>query len=307
MHLTHAVVNVQQSMEANIVEIQRLQDELKAAKEYSQVCEDESVELRRQLFDMSKEMKRLNKELERLSAARPANQKSAVPATPISGQAAAPSSRKRSARKTSRIGAETSDVTATASDSSGSESGPSSGGDHNMDDARLRRSARLRPSSSSMPDDSSAATVPKRKASARAAAASVESDDRPAPGSKKKRVTVSKTASAGKKDVEVELQAEQPTVVARDERQLGGSRPVLNGAGGMGEHPDPVSEDELPPAPPATAQDQMELLDVLAEGNLQLQAGWLPRMRALQQLKVLLTGTPLCVFFGTCRLEHVWG
>jgi hypothetical protein len=33
----------------------------------------------------------------------------------------------------------------------------------------------------------------------------------------------------------------------------------------------------------------MQLLDVLIEANLQLQEGWLPRMRALKQLKTLLT------------------
>ena len=274
-------------LDAKDTEIQRLHDELQASKDYSQVCEDESVELRRQLFDMTKQMKKLNKELERLSVER---------ATQPEQKKSAPASRKRSGRKTTGDSAKATE-TETLSDA-GSDSA-NSGGDHSMEDANApRRSARragLRPEALSM---AAVEAKPKRKASARTATASPDSE-RPAPASsKKKRVDAERAAATVSSEVMVcgissadsEGDKELPKPVVREERALGESRQVTGGAGGMGEHPDPLTEEEqAPAAPPATESMQRELLNVLGEANLQLQAGWLPRMRALQQLKMLLT------------------
>ena len=274
-------------LDAKDTEIQRLHDELQASKDYSQVCEDESVELRRQLFDMTKQMKKLNKELERLSVER---------ATQPEQKKSAPASSKRSARKTtgdSAMATETETLSDAGSDSA------NSGGDHSMEDANApRRSARragLRPEALSM---TAVEAKPKRKASARTATASPDSE-RPAPASsKKKRVDAERAAATVSSVVIVcdissadsEGDKELPKPVVREERALGESRQVTGGAGGMGEHPDPLTEEEqAPAAPPATESMQRELLNVLGEANLQLQVGWLPRMRALQQLKMLLT------------------
>ena len=48
-------------------------------------------------------------------------------------------------------------------------------------------------------------------------------------------------------------------------------------------------DEQLTAQAPVSESEQLKLLAVLAEANLQLQAGWLPRMRALKQLRALLT------------------
>lgn len=284
-------------LDAKDTEIKQLQEELQAAKDYSRVCEDESVELRRQLFDMTKQMKKLNKEFERMTAERAAEKQQ------LAQSPAAPASSKCSSTRKTMGDSAMACENGTSSDA-GSDSAPF-GGDHSMEDAsaprRSTRRAGLRPDVLSM---TAVEAKPKRKASARAAAASPESE-RPAPASsKKKRVAAEHAAAAaaasaavtvcGGSSAESEGEKEKPKPVAREERALGESRQVTGGAGGMGEHPDPLTEEEqAPAAPPGTENEQRELLIVLGEANLQLQAGWLPRMRALQQLKMLLTSPGL--------------
>ena len=271
--------------DAKDAEIQRLQEELKAAKEYSQVCEDESVELRRQLFDMTKQFKKLTKELERLSSAQASQQQAAAEALAQAAPAPAPASRKKASRRTISVASTCSDASMSTSDG-GSDSSPSLGGDHSMEEGSgLRRSARLRPPSAALAVDASDAAVSKRKASARASTAAAEGEGRPAPGSKKKRVAPVSNRGEEAAGAPAEQDA-VPKAVAREERVVGEARQV---AASGGEHPErPIEEEHAASAPPATAGEQMKLLDVLVEANLQLQEGWLPRMRALKQLKMLL-------------------
>ncbi len=274
-------------LDAKDAEIQRLTEELKAAKEYSQVCEDESVELRRQLFDMTKQFKKLNKELERLSSAQ-ASQEQAGAAPPASVTPTVPASRNTDSRRSICLARTSSESHINASDG-GSDSCTSSGGDHSMDEgSALRRSARLRPSSAAHAVDASTAAVSKRKAPARASTVAAEGDGRLAPGSKKKRVTPGNTRSSEAVNASVEQVIEVVvSAVAREDRVVGQARQVV---GRGGENPEqPTEEEQAPSSPPVTADEQMKLLDVLIEANLQLQEGWLPRMRALKQLKTLLT------------------
>ena len=277
-----------QQLDAKDAEIQRLQEELKAAQEYSRVCEDESVELRRQLFDMTKQFKKLNKELDRLSAAR-ASHDQASAALPASVAPTVPTSRKTASRRTICIASTSSETHVNTSDG-GSDSSTSSGGDHSMDEgSALRRSARLRPSSAAHAVDASAAAVSKRKASARASTVAAEGEGRLAPGSKKKRVAPDNTRSleAVNASVEQVVEVVVPAAVAREDRVVGQAGQVV---GRGGENPgQPTEEEQAPSSPLVTAGEQMQLLDVLIEANLQLQEGWLPRMRALKQLKTLLT------------------
>ena len=271
--------------DAKDAEIQRLQEELKAAKEYSQVCEDESVELRRQLFDMTKQFKKLSKELERLSVAQASQQQAAAETPAQVAPAPAPASRKKASRRTICVASTSSDAGMSTSDG-GSDSSPSSGGDHSMEEGSgLRRSARLRPPSAARAADDSGAAVSKRKASARASTAAAEGEGRPAPGSKKKRVAPVSNRGAEATGAPAEQEAApKAKAVAREERVVGEARQVAGG-----EHPEhPIEEEHAASSPPATAGEQMKLLDVLVEANLQLQEGWLPRMRALKQLKMLL-------------------
>jgi hypothetical protein len=273
-------------LDAKDEEIQRLQEELKAAQEYSRVCEDESVELRRQLFDMTKQFKKLNKELERLSAAR-ASQAQPAAALPASVAPTDPASRKTASCRT--ICLASSETHVNTSDG-GSDSCTSSGGDHSMDEgSALRRSARLRPSSAAHAVDASAAAVSKRKASARASTVAAEGEGRLAPGSKKKRIEPdnSRSLEAVNASVEQVVEVVVPAAVAREDRVVGQAGQV---EGRGGENPgQPTEEEQAPSSPLVTAGEQMKLLDVLIEANLQLQEGWLPRMRALKQLKTLLT------------------
>lgn len=274
-HRTSQLVQI----DAKDKEIERLKDELKAAREYSQVCEDESVELRRKVFQMTKEMSKLKKDLEHMASC--TNKKQQADITPLPTPAPTSTSRKRSTRKTL---CDTMMMESSAS-GDGSDSAPS-GGDHDIGNKALRRSARRAgrpPSTGGLMDG--VAPVPKRKASARAAAASVEREERPAPiSSKKKRVgaanfATSSADSEGDKVVE--------TLDARAQRVAEERRHGAESAAGMSELPDPQEDQEADP--PATAVEQMQLLDVLAEASLQQQAGWLPRMKALKHLKLLMT------------------
>jgi len=274
-------------LDAKDKEIQQLKEELKAAKEYSQVCEDESVELRRKVFEMSKEMNKLKKDLEQLTRA--ADKKKPADLTPMPTPAPSTgltsTSRKRSTRKTM---GDTVMLEASAS-GEGSDSAPS-GGDHDMSSTAPRRSARRagRPPSTVGLDLEAAAPVPKRKASARAAAASTEREERPAPASSKKKRMADAASTASSADSESDKVEARPDI--RAERAVGETRQVTGCAGGMGEHPDPPSEEDQEAAePPATAGEQMQLLDILAEASLQLQAGWIPRMKALKRLRLLFT------------------
>ena len=287
-------------LDAKDKEIARLKDELKAAREYSQVCEDESVELRRKVFQMTKEMSKLKKDLEQL--ANFTNKKQPSDVTPLPTPAATPAltstARKRSTRKTFCDAA----MIESSASGDGSDSATSAG-DHDMGSTALRRSARRAgrpPSTAGLNDE--VAPVPKRKASARSTAPSVECEERPAPvSSKKKRVDASNFVtsvadSEGDKAVET---ADIPV-----ERVVGERRQVTGCAGGMGEHPDPTEEDQVD-EPPVSASEQMQLLDILAEASLQQQAGWLPRMKALKRLKLLLATPGLLKCDRDCFVQKL--
>ena len=177
-------------MDAKDLEIQRLKEELQAAKDYSQICEDEGVELRRQLFDMTKEMKKLYKELECLKTQR------SVPA-----HALVAASRKRTSRKSEEV------VMAESGSSSdcGSACSPAAGGDHNMDASsaprRSTRRAGLRPAHAGLED----ATVPKKRSLTRKdvrpsinSLSNAESEGRLSPDSSKKKKVEIKDAKGVK-------------------------------------------------------------------------------------------------------------
>lgn len=271
--------------------------------------QDESVALRRQLFEMDKQVKKLNKEVERLTSENSClNQQAAESAVFQLPSAAADRSRSTRKKTTSSVDMVMADVGNASSDGC-DESVLSSGDHHMMQDSKvtqpsLRRSARRAGAKTAL----SMQPLPKRKASTRAAASkSVERDgeehkhEAPSNSSKKKRVADSSTMSASSADENLESDAHSsqckrkesamPKAVAVapvQDRAIGVSRHMSGGSGVMDEHPDPV-EEQVPAGPPATAREQLQLLDLLAEANLQVQAGWQPRMRAIQQLKTLLT------------------
>jgi len=250
-------------MDAKDLEIQRLKEELQAAKDYSQICEDEGVELRRQLFEMTKEMKKLNKELDCLKTQR------SVPA-----HALVAASRKRTSRKSEEV------VVAESGSSSdgGSACSPAAGGDHNMDASsaprRSTRRAGLRPAHAGLED----AAVPKKRSLTRKdvrpsvnTLSNAESEGRLSPDSSKKKKVAEKEehmlTSSEQRSSESEC-AQQNVVLLRVdkshistlgvERAVGETRHVSGGAGGMGEHPDEL-EQQAPATAPCTAEEQMQV------------------------------------------------